>query len=391
MLEVDSSVNGELSVVLDGHCCRSKAVSLSGHLEGTLLSHVDSSTAGQLFRLFTTIILIGKQDCGLGGNGRVINRHLVGLHVAVVHLGDVNDGTGQRNHGSVNLLSRVLRLGRAGSCPCIQCTGSSGDIAVGALCSLLLATLGGLQVQDLTVLEVDVVCALLLIDLNERDGGLVGKVALGLHLHLHLVDGGDGVVAAKEHVDTLCPDAAVLRNFVCAFSHGVAGKGLHHVRSGALLGVDGHSNVVPHALLEGHRVLLITIEIVVEDIVAVVVAILPVGVGRNAVCLRIGTLQLCDGEQAQRVVAGILAVVDAGSDLPSLGNHFGGDDRRSDQGHLGRELCVLGVAGAGGVGLNTPLEPDGVLLHALVAVDGCTLFLTVVEVHDSVTVVVVAE
>ena len=94
-------------------------------------------------------------------------------------------------------------------------------------------------------------------------------------------------------------------------------------------------------LLEGHLILSVTIEIVVKDVVAVVVTILPIRISGYTIFLRISTLQLCDGEQTQRVVASILTVVDATSNLPFLGNLLSSDDGRSDESHLSRELSVL--------------------------------------------------
>ena len=279
VLEVDSLVDSKLSVILDGNSRRSETISDGGHLEGTLLSHVNRCAAGELVGRTLTIELIGDQDVRLCGNSRVVDRQLVGLHVAVVHLRDVNDSCRQGDDGSINLLCSVLRLSCTRCCPSIQCTRSRCNVAIGAIGSGLGCSLSGLHVQDLTLLEVDVVCTLLLIDLHERDRRSIGIVALGLHLYLHLVDSSDGVVTAKEHVKALCPDAAVLRNGICAFCHGVTRKGCHHVRSGAFLGIDSHSDVIPHTLFKGHLVLSVTIEIVVEDVVAVVVAILPVGVG----------------------------------------------------------------------------------------------------------------
>ena len=108
MLEVDGLVDSELSVVLDGNRCGSETVSNSGHLEGTLLSYVDRSAAGELVSRTLTIILIGDQDVRLCGNSRVVNSQLIGLHITVVHLGDINLGLGQGDDGSINLLSSVL-------------------------------------------------------------------------------------------------------------------------------------------------------------------------------------------------------------------------------------------------------------------------------------------
>ena len=315
MLEVDRSVNSELSVVSHLDSRLNKTESVSGHLQDTLLCNVEDRTAGNLTLRSLAIVLISQRDGRLSGNLRVVDSHLIGLHITSVHLCDVNDSLRQCDRISVNVEDSVLRQSRTALSPGFQLTRGLGLILIGACGSGIFLTVSTLHVQDLTLLKENEVRALAHVNTCQSDRGGIGVVAFGLNLNLHLVDVGDAVVAAQQYVDALCIRIAVGSDLALALLEDFTVESSNLILGGTSLNIDCQRDVIPLVLVELHSVLCVTVDEEYVGKIAEVVLVFPVrGLLHRRLLGSVGslpsTLQLGDGKEAQRVSHSILAVVD---------------------------------------------------------------------------------